>query len=150
MLRVKNVSDIIICSNNEETIKVNEFDCRYLITKLNPQMRGNHEYFDNLKKYKDTSTTEFVHLYNYLLRNDISAFNPRIIPMTEVKQEMINEMEDYFISFVRYVNEVIESERILCWDECVNDRISRTDLYQKYREYCIQSEINTNYIDTQN
>ena len=26
MLRVKNVSDIIICSNNEETIKVNEFD----------------------------------------------------------------------------------------------------------------------------
>ena len=150
MLRVKNVSDIIICSNNEETIKVNEFDRRYLITKLNPQMRGNHEYFDNLKKYKDTSTNEFLHLYNYLLRYDISSFNPRIIPMTEVKQEMINEMEDSVKSFVRYVNEAIESEHMLCWHECTGDRIGRNELYQKYREYCTQAGMNTNYIDTQN
>jgi hypothetical protein len=100
MLRVKNVSDIIICSNNEETIKVNEFDRRYLITKLNPQMRGNHEYFDNLKKYKNTSTQEFLHLYNYLLRFDISEVNARDIPMTEVKQDMIYEMEDSVKSFV--------------------------------------------------
>jgi phage/plasmid-associated DNA primase len=150
MLRVKNVSDIIICSSNEETINVNEFDRRYLITKLNPQMRGNHQYFDELKKYKDTSTTEFAHLYNYLLRYDISSFNPRAIPMTEVKQEMINEMEDSVKSFVRYVNEAIESKRILCWHECTGDRIGRSDLYQNYREYCILAGMNTNYIDTQN
>jgi hypothetical protein len=113
-------------------------------------MRGNHEYFDNLKKYKDTSTQEFLHLYNYLLRYDISEFNPRVIPITEVKHDMIYEMEDSVKSFVRYVNESIESERILCWHECTGGRISRSDLYQKYREYCIQAGMNTNYIDTQN
>lgn len=150
MLRVKNVSDIIICSNNEETIKVNEFDRRYLITKLNPQMRGNHEYFDNLKKYKDASTDQFVHLYNFLIRYDISRFNPRNIPMTEIKQEMVDEMEDSVKSFVRYVNESIESERILCWAGYENGRVGRNDLYQKYREFCSNCGINTKYIDTQN
>jgi hypothetical protein len=62
MLRVRNVPDIIICSNNEETIKVNEFDRRYLITKLNTQ-REEIISFDDIKKYKDSSTNEFVHLW---------------------------------------------------------------------------------------
>ena len=70
--------------------------------------------------------------------------------MTEVKQEMIHEMEDSVKSFVRYVNEAIESERILCWHECTGHRIGRNELYQKYREYSIQAGMNTNYIDTQN
>jgi hypothetical protein len=63
---------------------------------------------------------------------------------------MINGMEDSVKSFVRYVNEAIESEHMLCWHECTGDRIGRNELYQKYREHCTQAGMNTNYIDTQN
>jgi hypothetical protein len=71
--------------------------------------------------------------------------------MTDMKQEMIYEMEDSVKSFVRYINEELEENE--SFKQCMDiekNRIGRSDLYQKYRDHCIQSGINTNYIDTQN
>ncbi|OHS94020.1 Poxvirus D5 protein [Tritrichomonas foetus] len=83
----QNVANIIFCSNNAVPVKITEGDRRYVVYDVSEKMKGCFDYF---KELCSSFTPEFYsHLLSYFLVNDISEFNPRVIPMTEVKASMM-------------------------------------------------------------
>jgi hypothetical protein len=77
------VSNFIFVSNNYLPIKIENGDRRYVIFKTNNKCKNKFEYFDGLSK---TFTHEFYYtLYNFFIKGDLTDFNARLIPITDIK-----------------------------------------------------------------
>lgn len=146
-INIPHHADLIICSNNEHTLKLNDTDRRYLITKVSAKKIRDYDYFDELKKYKNYEMDNFKHLYNYLMRLNISKFVPERIPMTEFKKELIEEQRDPTYLFVEYVNMqyyIVDKTTFQNTDEPDMekvDKITGINLYQRYTAFCKESGI---------
>ena len=83
----ENVSNFIFVSNNAYPVKIESGDRRYVVLACNGKYKGNQKYWSNLFSL---FTNEFYeNLMTYFMKHDIKEFNPRIIPMTEAKQDLI-------------------------------------------------------------
>ncbi|KAA6394723.1 MAG: hypothetical protein EZS28_009748 [Streblomastix strix] len=83
----ENVVNLIIETNNMFPIKIENSDRSYVICKCNPVHRGDLEYFTNLCNSFDEDF--YNNLFTFQLTRDISSFNPRDIPMTDAKKDII-------------------------------------------------------------
>ncbi|KAA6400264.1 MAG: hypothetical protein EZS28_004210 [Streblomastix strix] len=83
----ENVVNLIIVTNNLFPIKIESSDRRYVVCKCSPVHRGDLEYFTNLCDNFDTDY--YDNLFTFYMTRDISSFNPRDIPMTETKKDII-------------------------------------------------------------
>ena len=145
-INIHHYGDIIICSNNEHTLKLSETDRRYFITEVNCKKMKDLQYFAKLAEYKDYNSDKFKHLYNYLMRLDITKFLPQQIPVTDFKKDLIEEQKSPVVQFVEYTN-----TRYLITDknfEATNtpdmdkvDKISAINLYQCYTAFCKENGI---------
>jgi hypothetical protein len=83
----ENVVNLIISTNNVYPVKIEASDRRYVVLRC----CGVHiNDFDYWKRLSDGFTVDFYNnLYTFLLSRDISQFNPRVIPMTEEKLDLI-------------------------------------------------------------
>jgi hypothetical protein len=60
-------------------------------------VQNNFEYFKALNK---TFTHEFYNeLYNYFISRDITDFNPRLIPITDIKNDMTESCKEFWLLF---------------------------------------------------
>jgi hypothetical protein len=84
---IDNVSNFIFVSNNFLPIKIENGDRRYVIFKTSHECKNNFEYFDGL--YKMFITEFYYTLYNYFINIDLNNFNTRLIPITDIKNDMI-------------------------------------------------------------
>ncbi|OHS94435.1 hypothetical protein TRFO_39364 [Tritrichomonas foetus] len=83
----QNVSNFIFCSNNVIPVKITEGDRRYVAYDVSDRMKCAFQYFNELAK---CFTPEFYsNLLGFFLQQDLSEFNPRVIPMTEAKKAMM-------------------------------------------------------------
>jgi hypothetical protein len=85
---VENVVNLIIVSNNAVPIKIENGDRRYVITKCNGLMTGNHDYWTALNA-EINAPGFYDHLFTFFRRRDISQFQSRIIPETDTRNDMI-------------------------------------------------------------
>jgi hypothetical protein len=78
-------------------IKIENGDIRYVIFKTSNVCKNNFEYFDELNKtlYQDLYYT----LYNFFINRDIANFNPRIIPIRDIKNDMIESYKESWLLF---------------------------------------------------
>ena len=94
------VCNFIMLSNNSNPVYIPEDDRRYVVLKASSEMKNNAEYFTPL--FELVQKVEFrQNLLKYFLQFDINQFNPRKIPITEAKTQMIqNNLSeiDYFIA----------------------------------------------------
>jgi hypothetical protein len=85
---VENVVNLIIVTNNVFPVKIENSDRRYVVCKCSSTHRGDSKYFDNLCSSFDEDF--YNNLFTFFLTRDIESFNPRVIPMTEAKKDIIN------------------------------------------------------------
>ena len=83
----ENVANFIFCTNNAFPVKIELGDRRYVVMSCNGKYKNDFEYWTALNK---SFTPEFYsHLLSFFMQRDISKFNPRVIPMTEAKHDLI-------------------------------------------------------------
>ncbi|KAA6391051.1 MAG: hypothetical protein EZS28_013417, partial [Streblomastix strix] len=97
---VENVVNIIIVTNNIFPLKIENSDRRYVVCKCNSVHRGYLAYFTTLCNSFDEDF--YNNLFTFFLTRDISQFNPRNIPMTQAKKDIIkasvSPVDDVIIS----------------------------------------------------
>ena len=96
---VQNVCNLIILSNHSVPIKIESGDRRYVVSEVNDKYKGNFKHFEKLCDSFDDVFYE--NLYTYFIKRDISAFNPRIIPRSEAKDDIINANKSSYELFIQ-------------------------------------------------
>ena len=88
----ENVANLILVSNNILPIKIENGDRRYVVVNCSEKMKGNTEYFDTLF---ESFTQEFYeHLFTFFLQRDISKWNYRLIPNTQLRTDIIEACKE--------------------------------------------------------
>ena len=87
-LEIQNFARFILFSNHTAPLTIEEGDRRYFV--FNSQAKPKEDnYYEQLHRYLETRESMDA-IYSYLVRRDISSFNPyRRPPMTEAKQAVI-------------------------------------------------------------
>ncbi|KAA6390719.1 MAG: hypothetical protein EZS28_013751, partial [Streblomastix strix] len=97
---VENVVNIIIDTNNIFPLKIENSDRPYVVCKCNSVHRGDLAYFTTLCNSFDEDF--YNNLFTFFMTRHISQFNPRNIPMTQTKKDIIkasvSPVDDVIIS----------------------------------------------------
>jgi hypothetical protein len=94
---IENVSNFIFVSNNYLPIKIENGDRRNVIFKTSNACKNKVEYFDGLNKI---FTDEFYNsLYNFFINRDLTDFNARMIPITDINNDMIESCKESWLLF---------------------------------------------------
>jgi len=123
LVQINSSHCIVITSNHRDHHFIDEHDRRFLAIECSKEKRD-ITYFSNLISVLDRSNDIF---YTYLLKRDISNFNPSILPVTSIKQDMI-EINIHPVK--QFLSEYI-------W----NDWLSANQVYSVYKEWCMKSSI---------
>jgi phage/plasmid-associated DNA primase len=120
----------IFTSNNEFSFRVEQGGRRLLPLKVNPKKKGDFKYFDKLTKLIDDVACQEL-FFNYMSSRDISYWNFREIPHTQMKSDLVMEGLSNAIHFIiDYVNGGI-----------VNKSISLDALFTLYKSDCETNNI---------
>jgi hypothetical protein len=102
---IENVSNFIFVSNNYLPIKVENGDRPYVIFKTRNVCKKNFVYFDGLNK---TFTEDFYKmLYQFFTNRELIDFNARIIPITDIKKEMIKSCKESWLERIFKILKVL-------------------------------------------
>ena len=111
---IENVVNLIFVSNHFIPVKVDEDDRRYFMVETSDKYKGDTKYFDRLVKSFDV---EGFHdnLLTFFMKRDISTFDPRKIPMTKAKRDVLNATKTSYRLFVEeYIEEFSKKEGWNC------------------------------------
>ncbi|GET52809.1 poxvirus D5 protein [Rhizophagus irregularis DAOM 181602=DAOM 197198] len=78
----------MILSNHAMPIRIEMGDERFVALNVSAKYKGNREYFSSLVKVLENLDTASSFM-SYLLSRDLTGFNPRSIPDTQMKWELI-------------------------------------------------------------
>ncbi|GET51876.1 poxvirus D5 protein [Rhizophagus irregularis DAOM 181602=DAOM 197198] len=78
----------MILSNHAMPIRIEMGDERFVALNVSAKYKGNREYFGSLVKVLENPDTASSFM-SYLLSRDLTGFNPRSIPDTQMKRELI-------------------------------------------------------------
>jgi phage/plasmid-associated DNA primase len=131
-----NYMNIIMCTNHLHTIKMEKDDGRYFVLECNPFKRGDRAYFNQLEGcFNQDAANHFV---TYLIQYN-TTIDLRDIPMTKLKQDMIDSQMDSVEQFIEHINELLESKTIDIELDICNGLVKSTDLYEFYTRCCLSS-----------
>lgn len=139
-----NQTNIVILSNNDKLIQINQSgnkngERRYPVYQTMDTYCGNIEYFTKLRALmKDTKNDIADIFYSYLRSDNFTEVDLEIVPMTEIKEEMIqnakptiqwyvDELYDGCSTFDKDDIRVIEKEKVV-W-------IPHASIYENYKEW---------------
>lgn len=139
---IHDYSRMILTSNSDKPIRVNEHDRRYFPLKISTAKLGNQPYFNAL--LAQTKSTESQRaFYDYLCNRDISDFDPRDIPYTELKTELVMDNLDtaimYFIETLKGIHNTIHVDFAAAEDGRLKVRM--TDLFRNYTEWVDENKM---------
>jgi putative DNA primase/helicase len=123
---VPNIARYFMTTNEINPVKLDETDRRFLITSCSTRRVGQHEYWLNLHTQLATNPSWLTTIGQYLETYDISNWNPRRMPSTQYKQALQEAS--------------IKSEKMFL-QQWGGERVSATEIYQQYRDYCMQRSI---------
>lgn len=98
-ITINNYLNVIISTNNND-VKISTDDRRYVICDVSSEKVGNVEYFNELYKYLNNPEIKHA-FYSYCVTNYDNKFNPRIIPMTNTKKEIIIDNMHKVFEFIK-------------------------------------------------
>lgn len=136
----ENVCNFIFCSNYDNSITINNDDRRYCIIKSSDKFKGDFEFF---KQLKELPNDFYDNLLSYFLKVDLKDFNPRDFPITEARENLIENnlsKTDFFIlNNLELLNDGLQLKEIIRLYNSTADPLKHT----KYYSY----EINGNLED---
>ena len=93
----ENVVNLILVSNHFGPVRITDDDRRYLVIETSDQKCKQYDYFKSLH---DSFNDDFYNtLFNFFMNRDISNFNPRDIPDTEEKRDLIEANKSSYQMF---------------------------------------------------
>ena len=106
--KIQNVANLIMLSNHFAPVKIEGGDRRYVVTHSSSVHKGDDAYFDKLfESFKDKDF--YDNLFTFFMKRDISKYNPRKIPDTEVRKAIQDVSKSAYESFVQqYIKDFIE------------------------------------------
>ena len=96
---VPNLLNLII-NSNENAIKLDNSDRRYVCLDISSEKVGNIEYFEKLHKYLRNDDVKKC-FYAYCNENYDKNFNPRKIPITKTKTDLLSNNMDEVIKYIK-------------------------------------------------
>ncbi|KAA6387488.1 MAG: hypothetical protein EZS28_016985 [Streblomastix strix] len=114
---VENVMNMIHVTNNIFPIIIENNDRRYVECKCDSVHRGDLAYFTNLCNSFDEDF--FYNLFTFFMTRNISQFNPRNIPMTQAKKDIIrtsrSKVDDFIIDHFKQVKDDVIISQVELW-----------------------------------
>ena len=98
-------ANFVFVSNNDAPVSITDDDRRYVvITPNNNHGKDDYDYW-SAEFYDSKDNEEFLrNLYNYYINLDLSKYNPRNIPMTAAKAQLIADArprhEEFIIEYI--------------------------------------------------
>lgn len=126
MYDVPNIARYFMTTNNPEPVKFEETDRRFML--INPStrlLRAN--WVDIQEKLNRPSWMRAI--AEYLLSIDVTNWNPRNFPITEVKRDVMK------------ISASAEKLFLEQWESDTDDGIIGSDLYKLYKNYCIEHDL---------
>jgi hypothetical protein len=124
---IPNMTCMVMTTNLTDPVRVEGTDRRFFLNYGSDRLRGNVAFWD--KFYKTARIDQIepnpAWLYpvgKYLESIDLKDFNPRVMPESEYKNEVVEMSEPSEETFIKQWNGV---------------NVSATDLYEAYKEWCI-------------
>jgi hypothetical protein len=121
--KIQNVTNFIFISNNLLSINIESSDRRYIIFKTSNSNKNNFEYFNNLNILFNT-VNFYNNLFSYFKNYDISKYNPRVIPILEMKKEMMDACKESWQLF--FEDNILK----------LKDKYNSPPAYLNYCNYC--------------
>lgn len=129
-VEIKDCTNYILCTNNINCLRIEEFDRRYVVCDVNCSKVGDFAYFEQL--HNDLENLDIIEqLYNYFIRYDLSNFQIRKIHKSALKEDMKQLYENCFDAFVKELKEEVENG---FYEEDKNF-VHKSHLYPKYKAY---------------
>ncbi|GET54088.1 poxvirus D5 protein [Rhizophagus irregularis DAOM 181602=DAOM 197198] len=130
----------MILSNHAMPIRIEMGDERFVALNVSAKYKGNREYFGSLVKVLENPDTASSFM-SYLLSRDLTSFNPRSIPDTQMKRELIEASIPNPQRFIQYYLEMM-------WpDNCDTLEIPCTNFYSTYQNWCSEKGENKTLSD---
>ncbi|GET57266.1 poxvirus D5 protein [Rhizophagus irregularis DAOM 181602=DAOM 197198] len=130
----------MILSNHAMPIRIEMGDERFVALNVLAKYKGNREYFSSLVKVLENLDTVSSFM-SYLLSRDLTGFNPRSIPDTQMKRELIEASIPNPQRFIQYYLEMM-------WpDNCDTLEIPCTNFYSTYQNWCSEKGENKTLSD---
>ena len=134
----------IMTTNHDFTIHLEKGDARYCILECSPALKGNYEYFNNLKDLFTQDTAD--HFFTYICHYDDKGIDIRDIPMTQLKKDMLVCSIPSPIRFLMHIHERVSDEcnNFDDWDYQVSvfetgAWIKSRDLYSLFKRWVDES-----------
>ncbi len=142
---VKNRLHLMVTTNDDAPITMDESDRRFFILKMNDSRRRDSEYFKALRGQIDSGGREaFIHS---LQQRNIKGFNPRIIPQhciaerAEIKAYTYNILQHFWSDCLHRCElggfgisgTVLLSEDE--WKDNPESKVGKTEFYDEYMEF---------------
>jgi len=140
--KMKNYATFILLTNNDNPIKIDPQDRRYLAFECNNEIANDETYFRNLRKEIESKKYDKV-FYDYLLTLDSENYNfVKNRPETQFNKDLkeisiplhANFLEDLLF---KKIDSKAEKKRFILNIET----ISSTKFYESYNEYIIENNI---------
>ena len=120
----QNVINLIFYSNHDLPIRLENGDRRYMVTKVSNKRKEDFKHFEELAKTMKDQLF-YQTLFTWFYEMDLKDFNPRSIPKTEAKQDMVHaSKESWLLFFEEYIRDF------------TGDGYISKDCYKKYQEFC--------------
>jgi hypothetical protein len=128
---VKNIARYFMTTNETCPVKFEESDRRFLIVtpsdRLASSKTGDHGFWTKVYKELGSNPGWLRAVGEYLESVDVSEWNPRIIPETEIRQLAAD-----------LVRETAERQFLIQWE---GTNVPASQLYSEYKTFCIQNDL---------
>lgn len=136
---LKNLCQYVLSGNDQNFLRLDLKQRRYLIIKPSHRVQNNHAYFSPLVARKDSPVFRAM-LLDYFLKVDLAGFNPAEIPFSRGN---IDEQEDYLHTSQQFT---------LAWlARCYNQGFGEIDLVSveaataAFKKWCIENNKTTTW-----
>ena len=111
-----NVANFIFISNNSKPLIIPPNDRRYLVLDVNAKFTLNKEGAQLLARLHQKDKAFYDNVFTYFMNQDLSDFNPRVIPVTRAKLDLVegsmSKIDAYIVSKYKELIEGIPSTQI--------------------------------------
>ena len=131
----ENVANFLGISNNAFSILLDQSNRRFLMIKCSDEMVGNIDYFE----YLDRTFTKpfYTNLFTYFMQRDISKWNRRNIPETELGNDLKEVVKESWLDFFEENVDYFYDNGWHCGD-----------CYQEYENFCSENGIVRPYVNS--
>lgn len=136
-IMIDNHINFIMTTNHRHTVKIEGDDRRYACFAVSDQYKQNNNYFADFMDVLDNDEAG-DHIYTYFKRYpNEDMVNLRRIPMTEIKEEMLESSKSSVQKFVECMDEEIEPAILYDWvGKDGQNAISGSNFYAQYKGWC--------------